>query len=132
MKAAQWPLKQRELHPLTPLQRVRLIQQWAGCKEHERSKTDQQLERVDTYPLKPVQVDQIFILLFDKKQQQWSLGSIRLRTAFDLFKECNGTGGKKRNANEMGGPGPRSYLISINGFTGDPRDPRKSLRGGFS
>lgn len=27
---------------------------------------------------------------------------------------------------------PRSYLISINGFTGDPRDPRKSLRGGFS
>lgn len=27
---------------------------------------------------------------------------------------------------------PSSYLISINGFTGDPRDPRKSLRGGFS
>lgn len=27
---------------------------------------------------------------------------------------------------------PCSYLISINGFTGDPRDPRKSLRGGFS
>lgn len=27
---------------------------------------------------------------------------------------------------------PRSYLISINGFTGDPRDPRKGLRGGFS
>lgn len=26
----------------------------------------------------------------------------------------------------------RSYLISINGFTGDPRDPRKTLRGGFS
>lgn len=27
---------------------------------------------------------------------------------------------------------PRSYLISINGFTGDPRDPHKSLRAGFS
>lgn len=27
---------------------------------------------------------------------------------------------------------PRSYLISINGFTGDPWDPRKGLRGGFS
>lgn len=26
----------------------------------------------------------------------------------------------------------RSYLISINEFTGDPRDPRKRLRGGFT
>lgn len=39
---------------------------------------------------------------------------------------------RERNANEMGGPVPHSYLISINGFTVDPRDPHKSLRGGFS
>lgn len=35
---------------------------------------------------------------------------------------------KESNANEMGGPSARSYLISINGFTGDPGDARKSLR----
>lgn len=56
-------------------------------------------------------------------------------TAFDLFSRMQRTRRMKKekeNANEMGGPGPRSYLISINGFTVDPRDPHKSLRPGFS
>lgn len=46
--------------------------------------------------------------------------------------------GKKRKKSERAiqtkweAQAPCSYLISINGFTVDPRDPRKSLRGGFS
>lgn len=29
-------------------------------------------------------------------KRQWSLGSVCLRTAFDLFQECNGTGGREK------------------------------------
>lgn len=72
--------------------------------------------------------------LWQKRQR--SLGSVCLRTAFDPYQECNGTEGRKKREKAMQtkweAQAPHSYLISINGFTGDPRDPRKSLRGGFS
>lgn len=38
---------------------------------------------------------------------------------------------KQKKANEMGGHWEPSYLISINGFTGDPRGASKSLCPGF-
>lgn len=98
---------------------------------------DQQLERADTYPFDSVHVDRIFILLFDKNDsgvlavfasEQHLTSS---KNAMEQEEEK-----KKRREKAMQtkweAQAPRSYLISINGFTGDPRDPRKSLRGGFS
>lgn len=61
---------------------------WAGCKAVQRGPTAQR----SSTPSLPA--DQTFILLFGENDtDSWQR---LLRTAFDLFQECNGTGGRKR------------------------------------
>lgn len=96
---------------------------------------EQQLERVATYPPKSVHVDRIFILVFDKNDSG-VLAVFASEQHLTSSKNAMEQEEEKKRAKEMQtkweAQVPRSYLISINGFTGDPRDPRKSLRGGFS
>lgn len=101
--------------------------------EGEQNKMDEQLKRVDTYLLKSVHVDRIFILFFDKTTvEPWQC--LPPNSIWPLPRmQWNRRKKKKREMQtKWEAQAPRSYLISINGFTGDPRDPRKSLRGGFS
>lgn len=81
---------------------------WAGCKEGEESKLDQQLECVDIYPLKSVHMDRVFILLFDKNDSgvlavfAYEQHLTSTKNAMEQEFKKNG----ERNANEMGGPSP--------------------------
>lgn len=67
---------------------------------------DQQPEHVDTYPLRSVHVDRIFILPFDKKD-----GGVlavfaseqHLTSSKNAMEQEEGKK-RERNANEMGGP----------------------------
>lgn len=67
---------------------------------------DQQLWRVDTYPLKSVHVDQIFIAFFDKIDSGALavFASEQHLTSFKNAVEQEEEKKKERNANEMGGP----------------------------
>lgn len=102
-----------------------------GAKSGGRAR---RLQRVDTYPLKPVHVDHS--LLFDKNDSGASAVFPSEQCLTSSKNAMEQEEEKKDRGKEMQtkweARAPRSYLISINGFTGDPRDPRKSLRGGFS
>lgn len=82
----------------------------------------------------PVHVDKIFVLLLGKNDMDsWQRSA---PNSIWPLSRMQWNRRKKKREREMQtkweAQAPYSYLISINGFTADPRDPRKSLRGGFS
>ena len=98
-----------------------------------RAEPGRPLERADVYPFKNVHVDRILPQLFDRNGSgvlAVIVSEQHLTSSKNAMEQEEGKKkeGEKAMQTKWEAQESRSYLISINGVTGDPRDPRKSLR----